>query len=192
MSGDGTVVWIREFDPNRTNAPPGMGVRFDKLTPESQAVLEQLLAEKAKRDRGGVPGQSAQGAGGIAVRRPSSMFTALDPQGAIAAAAAAAGAAVPRADMKPGESGPAGVPSDRPSPSPTPSGGMSKSDAAQYRPLGTTRNPFAGTPPGTPAAGSPLASAGGPGAGAQTPAPPLGGGPGSAAGASSKPPARPR
>jgi uncharacterized protein (TIGR02266 family) len=77
MSGDGTVVWIREFDPNRSSVPPGMGVRFDKLTPESQAVLEQLLGEKSKRERGGVPGS---GVGGMAVRRPSSMFSVLEPQ----------------------------------------------------------------------------------------------------------------
>jgi uncharacterized protein (TIGR02266 family) len=77
MAGDGTVVWIRQFDPNRLSVPPGMGVRFDKLTPESQSVLEQLLAEKAKRERGAVPGS---GAGGLAVRRPSSMFSALEPQ----------------------------------------------------------------------------------------------------------------
>src|SRR4051794_33597153 len=41
MAGDGTVVWIREPDPNRPTVPPGMGVRFDRLTPESQVVLEQ-------------------------------------------------------------------------------------------------------------------------------------------------------
>src|SRR6185503_19761023 len=37
MAGEGTVVWIREVDPNRASVPPGMGVRFDKLSPESQA-----------------------------------------------------------------------------------------------------------------------------------------------------------
>ncbi|MEP6653059.1 MAG: TIGR02266 family protein [Myxococcales bacterium] len=82
MAGDGTVVWIREFDANRTTVPPGMGVRFDKLTPESQAVLEQLLVEKAKRERSGIPGSGSQGAGGIAVRRPSSTFSVLESQGA--------------------------------------------------------------------------------------------------------------
>lgn len=49
ISGDGTVVWNRAFDPNRQNVAPGMGVRFDKLTPESQAVLERILGEKEKR-----------------------------------------------------------------------------------------------------------------------------------------------
>jgi uncharacterized protein (TIGR02266 family) len=61
MSGDGTVVWVREFDPNRANVPPGMGVRFDKLAPESLAVLEQILAAKAERD-GGAAGATSGGA----------------------------------------------------------------------------------------------------------------------------------
>ena len=52
MAGDGTVVWVREFDPSRANVPPGMGVRFDKLAPESQVVLEQILVEKAAREAG--------------------------------------------------------------------------------------------------------------------------------------------
>lgn len=79
MAGEGTVVWIREIDPNRPNVPPGMGVRFDRLTPESQTVLEQLLEDKAKHDRGVSPGGTER-AGGIAVRRPSSMFAALEPE----------------------------------------------------------------------------------------------------------------
>jgi uncharacterized protein (TIGR02266 family) len=54
MSGDGTVVWVREFDPSRANVPPGMGVRFDKLAPESLGVLEQILAAKAEREAGAV------------------------------------------------------------------------------------------------------------------------------------------
>lgn len=49
IAGDGTVVWNRAFDPSRQNVAPGMGVRFDKLTTESQAVLERILGEKEKR-----------------------------------------------------------------------------------------------------------------------------------------------
>jgi len=83
MAGDGTVVWIRDPDPSRPNIPPGMGVRFDRLTPESQAVLELLLADKAKREKSGLNAivNPATGSAGIAVRRPSSMFAALEPQG---------------------------------------------------------------------------------------------------------------
>jgi len=80
LAGDGTVVWVREPDPNRSGTTPGMGVRFDKLTPESQQVLEQILEEKAKRDKSGVHGPNPNQSGGMAVRRPSSTFSALEPQ----------------------------------------------------------------------------------------------------------------
>jgi molecular chaperone DnaK len=36
LSGLGTVAWVRESDPARANNVPGMGLRFDKLTLESQ------------------------------------------------------------------------------------------------------------------------------------------------------------
>ena len=83
MAGDGTVVWIRDPDPSRPNIPPGMGVRFDRLSPESQAVLELLLADKVKREKSGLASTISPitGSAGIAVRRPSSMFAALEPQG---------------------------------------------------------------------------------------------------------------
>jgi len=79
MAGEGTVVWIREPDPARPNIPPGMGVRFDRLTPESQVVLELLLADKAKRDKSAMSPPAGLAGGGMAVRRPSSMFAALEP-----------------------------------------------------------------------------------------------------------------
>ena len=56
IGGEGTVVWTREFDPSRTGVAPGMGVRFDRLAPESQAVLEQILQRKV----GGKPVDSAE------------------------------------------------------------------------------------------------------------------------------------
>lgn len=49
IAGEGTVVWIREHDPNRSGVAPGMGVKFDKLQPQSQQVLDKILAEKNKR-----------------------------------------------------------------------------------------------------------------------------------------------
>ncbi|HVK87680.1 MAG TPA: TIGR02266 family protein, partial [Kofleriaceae bacterium] len=49
IAGEGTVVWTRENDPSRPAIAPGMGVRFDKLADGSQAVLEKILAEKAKQ-----------------------------------------------------------------------------------------------------------------------------------------------
>jgi uncharacterized protein (TIGR02266 family) len=48
ISGDGTVVWIREFDPTRVGVAPGMGVRFDRLVAESEPVLQRILAQKNK------------------------------------------------------------------------------------------------------------------------------------------------
>src|SRR6185503_6117235 len=48
ISGDGTVVWIREFDPSRVGVAPGMGVRFDRLLAESEPGLQKILAQKNK------------------------------------------------------------------------------------------------------------------------------------------------
>src|SRR3954468_7702197 len=57
LQGDGTVVWIRESDPTRPAVTPGMGVRFDQLTPESQPVLEKILVEKERLAQSGkIPG----------------------------------------------------------------------------------------------------------------------------------------
>jgi len=78
LAGEGTIVWIRENDPMRAGVTPGMGVRFDKLTPASQPVLDKILAEKAHREQAGAPSKTAP-AGGVAVRRPSSTFSELDP-----------------------------------------------------------------------------------------------------------------
>ncbi len=48
IGGDGTVVWNRTADASRPSVVPGMGVRFDKLTPDSQRVLERILSDKEK------------------------------------------------------------------------------------------------------------------------------------------------
>ena len=50
LAGLGTVAWIRENDPSRTNNVPGMGLRFDKLTVESQQNHQTILAEKAHKE----------------------------------------------------------------------------------------------------------------------------------------------
>ncbi|HNO67427.1 MAG TPA: TIGR02266 family protein, partial [Pseudomonadota bacterium] len=52
--GEGTVVWNRAPDPSKPSLAPGMGVRFDKLTPDSQERLDQILSEKTRRGEGGV------------------------------------------------------------------------------------------------------------------------------------------
>ncbi|MBT8491771.1 MAG: TIGR02266 family protein [Deltaproteobacteria bacterium] len=52
ITGDGTVVWTREHDPSRVGVAPGMGVRFDRLTPKSKEVLDKILSEKANKNPG--------------------------------------------------------------------------------------------------------------------------------------------
>ena len=79
FQGDGTVVWIREHDASRAGVTPGMGVRFDRLTPESQTTLDTILEEKIRLQQSGVaPGSVAKAGAGIAVRRPSGAFATLD------------------------------------------------------------------------------------------------------------------
>lgn len=54
ITGEGTVVWIREQNASQAGVAPGMGVRFDRLTEPSQGVLDEILAYKAARGAGGV------------------------------------------------------------------------------------------------------------------------------------------
>jgi uncharacterized protein (TIGR02266 family) len=51
LAGEGTVFWTREADPTRAESEPGMGIRFTRLTNESQRMLTHLLAEKTERER---------------------------------------------------------------------------------------------------------------------------------------------
>jgi uncharacterized protein (TIGR02266 family) len=53
IEGEGTVVWIRQPDAARTEVTPGMGVRFDKLTADSQARLDRILSEKDRLAQAG-------------------------------------------------------------------------------------------------------------------------------------------
>ena len=92
LAGEGTVVWIREHDPARENVTPGMGVRFDKLTPETQPTLEKILAEKTRLEQAGIAAVGPPKGGGMAVRRPSGVFASLD-----ANARAVLGAGLPQA-----------------------------------------------------------------------------------------------
>jgi len=49
LDGSGTVFWTRGAD--SADGEPGMGIRFGKITRQSQEMLTFLLAEKAKRAR---------------------------------------------------------------------------------------------------------------------------------------------
>ncbi len=85
LSGEGTVIWIRENDPSRPTVPPGMAVRFDKVSPETQPTLDRILGEKSRLEEAGqIPVPQA---GGLAVRRPSSVLSALDNGGRVSGAA---------------------------------------------------------------------------------------------------------
>ena len=64
FQGDGTVVWIREHDPARAGVTPGMGVRFDRLSGESQTTLDTILEEKIRLQQSGVaPGSMGMASG---------------------------------------------------------------------------------------------------------------------------------
>jgi len=157
MSGEGTVVWIRDPDPNRANVPPGMGVRFDRLSPESQAVLDQLLNDKASREKTGISPIGNEKSGGIAVRRPSSMFAALESEQVPAqppSSSAGASAPGPGAAMFPGRPSAAYIPT------------VSSLGAAGLKPA--TIVPAAAPPPSQPRMTSSSMAA----AGARAPAPP--------------------
>jgi uncharacterized protein (TIGR02266 family) len=157
MSGEGTVVWIRDPDPNRANVPPGMGVRFDRLSPESQAVLDQLLNDKASREKTGISPIGAEKSGGIAVRRPSSMFAALEPEQAPAqppSSSAGSSPPGPGAATFPGRPSAAYIPT------------VSSLGTAGLKPA--TIVPAAAAPPSQPR----MTSSSLPAAGSKTPAPP--------------------
>jgi uncharacterized protein (TIGR02266 family) len=51
LAGEGTVFWTREADASRAESEPGMGIRFTRLTTDSQRMLTHLLTEKAERER---------------------------------------------------------------------------------------------------------------------------------------------
>jgi len=46
LKGEGQVAWRREVKGSSTELPPGMGIRFLRLEPESRQVLKKILAEK--------------------------------------------------------------------------------------------------------------------------------------------------
>ncbi|MBX3247642.1 MAG: TIGR02266 family protein [Myxococcales bacterium] len=43
FEADGTVTWVNEVRPDGENLNPGMGVRFDGLTPEVRERLVELV-----------------------------------------------------------------------------------------------------------------------------------------------------
>ncbi len=51
IRGEGQVQWTREFDPAQPNKAHGMGVRFTRLDPESQGVVDRALAWRAQQQK---------------------------------------------------------------------------------------------------------------------------------------------
>ena len=45
IRGSGEVRWVRVYS-ETSNVPPGMGIRFDKLDPDSQRGIEEFLAQR--------------------------------------------------------------------------------------------------------------------------------------------------
>jgi molecular chaperone DnaK len=152
LAGEGTVVWIRENDPARENVTPGMGVRFDKLTPESQPTLEKILAEKTRLEQAGVaPTAQANKGGGIAVRRPSGVFASLETNARAVFGTAAGGESASTSSAASGpESTPIAVP-----PAPT-----VPAVAAPAVPAAIPKTSFLGSRSGAPTAPVPAAPSG--------------------------------
>ncbi len=119
LSGLGTVAWVRESDPARANNVPGMGLRFDKLSPESQHTHLTILAEKARKEGKALGTPYPPTAFVAPASRPSPAPEGEPP--------------VTRGDEKPA-SGPANFAMTRPAPAavvePTPQAASSPSDAA--------------------------------------------------------------
>src|SRR5262249_47094711 len=60
IRGEGQVQWTREYDPATPTKAHGMGVKFNRLDPDSQAVVDRALSWRAqqgltKKDSDGIP-----------------------------------------------------------------------------------------------------------------------------------------
>jgi len=70
LSGEGKVIWIKEFNPAEPQRPHGMGVQFTRIDPGSREILNRILKSKS----GGQP------AGGL--RPPSQPVRPIAGHGA--------------------------------------------------------------------------------------------------------------
>ncbi|MBI4510777.1 MAG: hypothetical protein HY698_14170 [Deltaproteobacteria bacterium] len=58
LKGEGTVAWVREFDPKVPERAHGMGIKFSKLDADSRKVVDRILQvkrEKGVKDESAVP-----------------------------------------------------------------------------------------------------------------------------------------
>jgi uncharacterized protein (TIGR02266 family) len=65
IHGVGRVVWRREEDEADASNPPGMGIKFIKMDPQSRAVVQRIVEHR------GLPGVFDQGKDGASVRPPA-------------------------------------------------------------------------------------------------------------------------
>jgi uncharacterized protein (TIGR02266 family) len=69
LAGEGTVTWVRTFDPAEPSRPHGMGVQFVSVKPATRPVLARILRHKdatgatQRRLSGSLPTLSALGMG---------------------------------------------------------------------------------------------------------------------------------
>ncbi|MBC7172047.1 MAG: TIGR02266 family protein, partial [Polyangiaceae bacterium] len=73
IHGVGRVVWVREAEASTESAPPGMGIKFIKMDPESRALVQDIID-----GRGEQPGRFDEGTE-PAPTAPAPMFPDLPP-----------------------------------------------------------------------------------------------------------------
>src|SRR5687767_7656127 len=65
IHGVGRVVWKREQDEaNGDDSPPGMGIKFIKMDPESRQIVEKIVSGRGEA-AGGYEAGGGEAAGGI-------------------------------------------------------------------------------------------------------------------------------
>ncbi len=75
IHGVGRVIWKREED-GGDDSPPGMGIKFIKMDPESRALVDQMVAK-----RGEAPGRFEQGQeGDVVASAPAASFFPTTPE----------------------------------------------------------------------------------------------------------------
>jgi uncharacterized protein (TIGR02266 family) len=75
IHGVGRVVWKRDGD-GGVDKPPGMGIKFIKMDPQSRSLVEQIVSQ-----RGDAPGEFEQGRSRVkSVKKTQAFFPAPLPQ----------------------------------------------------------------------------------------------------------------
>jgi uncharacterized protein (TIGR02266 family) len=59
LSGEGKVMWVKQFDPAQPQRPHGMGVQFTRIDPASRETLNRMLRLKGAARPAGTAGRPA-------------------------------------------------------------------------------------------------------------------------------------